>query len=167
MSDPHRTSRADRRRGQNNEPSSERRQPKAQVTMTAHSQLLGAENQVFVKSPITSDNCSVAREILTQHCQRYQSPILVVDLEHCAYMDTPGLSLLFEFRKDALNHGRDFLLQNPSRAVLRIMNITRMARVFRIRITSQNLQKIAGARNEDNEKLGQGEKLERKTAENS
>lgn len=147
MSDPHRTSRADRRRAPGAR-ENDRRQPNPVRAMSAYSQQQGNELQVFVQNAMTADNCAVARDVLRTHCQRAKTPVLVIDMEKCGYMDTLGLSLLFELRKEALSQDRQFIVQNPSRAVLRMMNITRMHRVFQMRSLSIDLEKIPGSKSD-------------------
>jgi anti-anti-sigma factor len=93
-----------------------------------------------------ADNCAAARVQLDQHSRRVTLPVVVVDLEQCAYMDTPGLSLMFELKKTLVAEHRQLILQNPSRPVQRILNITGMHRVFTIRNTSADLERIPSAR---------------------
>ncbi|MGI8908324.1 MAG: STAS domain-containing protein [Candidatus Sumerlaeaceae bacterium] len=114
--------------------------------MLIRSQQIGEELQLFVGSPLTADNCAAARTAIQKHSTRSNAPVVVVDLEKCAYMDTPGLSLLFELRKTSQELGRTAILQNPSRAVQRILNITQMHRVFQIRQTSVDLERIPSAK---------------------
>lgn len=143
-----RSSRADRRK----KPSEiragkeERRRTIPLTEAVVRSQLAGQEMQIFIGSPLLAENCSAARTLLQQHSSRSDTPVLVVDLERCPYMDTPGLSLIFEMKKRWQEGGREFILQNPSRSVQRIMNITRMHRVFQIRQTSVDLERIPAAR---------------------
>jgi anti-anti-sigma factor len=106
----------------------------------------GDELQLFVSSPIIASNCSSARAALQQHSLRAASPVMIMDLEKCMYMDTQGLSVVFEFRKKASEAGRRTIVQNPSRAVQRILNITGMHRAFEIRHTSVDLERIPAAK---------------------
>jgi anti-anti-sigma factor len=142
-----RSSRADRRkRSEVRQGRDERRRSTPLNEAIVRSQISGQELQIFVGSPLVADNAASARTLLHHHCTRSQSPTIVVDLEKCPYMDTPGLSLVFEIRKQWQDAGRRFILQNPSRAVQRILNITRMHRVFQIRQTSVDLEKIPVAK---------------------
>src|SRR6476620_9467983 len=95
-----RTSRADRRRRSNaDRPAhAERRRTTALTEATIRSQVAGDQVQLFIGSPIMADNCAAARLQLEQHSRRVALPVVVVDLEQCAYMDTPGLSLMFELK---------------------------------------------------------------------
>lgn len=135
MAELKRTGRADRRRGKASSYTGiERRQP-PKTTLTVYSQVIGSELQIFPQGPITSDNAAHARDALAQHTRRSDAPDVVLDLQKCTYLDTPGLALLFEMKKHVNAEGRAFYIQNPARAVLRMLNITQMARVFPIRNT--------------------------------
>lgn len=130
-----RSSRADRRKRTGTYTGEERRRP-VPSTVTIYSQVTGAELQIFVQNPIIADNCTNAKEALLKHAQRSMSPVVVADLSKATYIDTPGLSTLFEVKRQVNAQGRAFYLQNPSRCVQRMLNITRMVRVFPIRFTT-------------------------------
>ena len=143
MADVRRTSRADRRRNANgsNLPEGERRRP-SPASVVIHSQIRDGELQIFVQSPITADNCLGTRATLMKHCQRMTASSVVLDLQKTTYLDTPGLSVIFEFKKELTAQGRTLCLQNPSRCVLRMLNITRMNRIFMVRHTNADAQRI-------------------------
>ena len=129
--------RADRRRHVGTHPGEERRAEPLR-TLTVYSQIIGSELQVFVQNPIMATNLTHARESLIHHSRRADVPVLVLDVSKCTYLDTPGLSLLFELKRMANTRGQAFYLQNPARAVLRMLNITRMIRIFPIRTTENS-----------------------------
>ncbi len=146
MSDLRRSSRADRRRRLNAAQNEERRSgPPSEVTV--YSQVREGELILFVQDPLIADNCASARHTLIAHLKRAPQAPTAIDLQKCAYIDTPGLSLLFEIKRDLEAHGRSFLLQNPSRAVLRMLNITKMARIFPMRMTNTDHELIPAAKN--------------------
>lgn len=135
--DLRRTSRADRRKRSGAWTGEERRR-QTSPNVTVYSQVAGSELQVFVQNPIVAANCASAKVNLQKHCQRSQSPIVVLDLQKSTYIDTPGLSLVFELKRQINAQGRAFYLQNPSRCVQRMLNITRMVRVFPVRFTAMS-----------------------------
>lgn len=146
MPSSYRTSRADRRRGAPPETHAQDRRTSIDPTdFKAHSQVKQNELQVFVKSTMTAANCAASREGLKEHTSRSPEKLVALDLEHCPYMDTPGLSVVFELKKALEAEGRGLILQNPSRAVQRILNITQMFRVFTVRMCSSDLEKIPAA----------------------
>lgn len=144
----HRNSRADRRRriDPDRPAHAERRRSTPLTDAVIRSQVIGEQVQLFIGSPLMADNSAAARLQLDQHSRRVTTPLVVVDLEKCAYMDTPGLSLLFELRKTCVADHRQLILQNPSRPVQRILNITGMHKVFAIRQTSVDLERIPSAK---------------------
>jgi anti-anti-sigma factor len=145
--------RADRRRSTAPYTGEERRSAPP-TTLKAYSQVLGPELQVYVQDPIMADNLGDARETLLAHARRADKPVLVLDLQKCTFLDTPGLSLLFELKKAANARGQAFYIQNPARAVLRMLNITRMIRVFPIRNTeNSDAAVIPAARNDSDRSL--------------
>lgn len=129
--------RADRRRRTGTYTGEERRSEPLR-TLTVYSQIIGSELQIFVQNPIMASNLTHARETLITHSRRADCPVLVLDVSKCTYLDTPGLSLLFEMKRLANTRGQAFYLQNPARAVLRMLNITRMIRIFPIRTTENS-----------------------------
>jgi anti-anti-sigma factor len=144
MPDQRRASRADRRRTNSAPPGAERRGPPT-TTFTAYSQSTGDELQVYAQTVLTADNCAAARDVLMRHCTRVKAPTVVLDLMKATFIDTIGLSLVFEIKREMEAQGRTFLLQNPSRCVLRMLNLTRTIRVFSIRVTHQDLERIPHA----------------------
>lgn len=136
-----RRSRADRRRALDAIPELDRRHG-ASEDARIYSQVHGNELQIFVQDPITSDNCNIARAALEKHLQAHPLPVVVLDLQKVAYIDTPGLSTVFDVKKDIAAQGRLMYLQNPSRCVLRMLNITRLNRVFPVRYTNTDGERI-------------------------
>jgi anti-anti-sigma factor len=144
MTDLRRVSRADRRRQSVEREGEDRREPPA-TSLTVYSQVRGNELQLFVQAPLTADNCQIGRDIMMKHCQRAPAPVVVVDLYKATYVDTPGLSVVFDLKQQLATQGRTLILQNPSRCVLRMLNITRMNRIFSVRNTSVDVERIPGA----------------------
>jgi anti-anti-sigma factor len=146
MTDTRRNSRADRRRRAGTYEGGERRKP-APATMTMYSQTRDNELQIYVQSPITADNAPLAKETLAKHVERSKATrTVVVDLYKTTYIDTPGLSILYELKQELAAKGRSLILQNPSRCVLRMLNITRMYRIFPYRNTSTDVEVIPSAK---------------------
>jgi anti-sigma B factor antagonist len=142
MSELRKSSRADRRRTTDRDAAGgERRQP-TPLIVTIYSQQVGDEAVLFVRDPLIADNCVAAKDSLLAHAQRYATPTVVVDLENATYVDTTGLAVLFDVKKQITERGRSFFLQNPSRSVLRMLNITRMNRIFSIRYSTDDQERI-------------------------
>lgn len=127
-SDIHRSSRADR----------QRIVPPDETAGTApkfriYSQVRGNDLEIYYDGPLGALICAEAREAIIKHTGRSTSTSVVLDLKKSDPVDTAGLSLLVELRKILTAQGRDFTIQNPSRSLLRILNITRASRIFQIR----------------------------------
>jgi anti-anti-sigma factor len=135
MADSRRASRADRRKRSGAFTGGERRGG-IPDEVRIYSQTVSSELQVFIQDPITSDNVTSARDILQRHFQRSRTAVIVLDMEKCTYLDTTGLSMIFEMKKFVNSQGRAFYLQNPSRCVQRMLNLTRMVRLFPVRFTT-------------------------------
>ncbi len=140
-----RSSRADRRKDEPDHLREERRSPRTTADAQMHSQVHGDEVFIFVTSVLCTTNSAQAKAMLDAHAARTENTTVIVDMERCPYMDTQGLSLLFEFRKALTSSRRNLVLQNPSRPVQRIINITQMARLFAVRMTSVNFDRIPTA----------------------
>lgn len=137
VSDIRRSSRADRRRRNGPYAGSERRRGLSDA-VRIYSQLVGSELQIFVQDPITAESSMNARDGLLRHCQRSRTGVVVLDVEKVTYLDTPGLAMLFDLKKEINSQGRAFYLQNPSRCVQRMLNLTRMVRLFPVRFSTQS-----------------------------
>jgi anti-anti-sigma factor len=137
VTDIRRSSRADRRR-QNAPFAGPDRRKGIPDAVRVYSQIVGSELQIFVQDPITAASSMSAREALLRHCQRSRTGVVVMDLEKATYLDTPGLSMLFDLKKEINSQGRAFYLQNPSRCVQRMLNLTRMVRLFPVRFSTQS-----------------------------
>lgn len=144
MSEVKRSSRADRRRNRDAFVGMDRRGSRPSPPKIL-SQKVGEELHIHLQSVITADNTVTVRESLLTHSARYQTMVVGLDLEKVPYMDTTGLSLIFEFKRMLAEKDRQLVLMNPSRIVQRMLNITRMSRVFPIRTTSPNLERIPTA----------------------
>lgn len=103
------------------------------MTVVVNAQVEGEELRIFVRDPVTAANCMNAKELLLNQVQKHPGPVVVVDLEQSPYIDTTALAVLFDVKKQVTQQGRSFFLQNPSRSVLRMLNLTRMNRIFSIR----------------------------------
>lgn len=113
----------------------------------ARSQLQGGELLILVRGAVTAANVGRAQKVLQAHLHALgAAAVVAVDLQSCCYMETPGLSLLFDLKRSLEAEGKSLILQNPSRAVLRILNITRMGRIFRFRMTTTDHEMIPLAR---------------------
>ncbi|MCX7626747.1 MAG: STAS domain-containing protein [Candidatus Sumerlaeaceae bacterium] len=106
------------------------------------SQVIGDELVIYVQDPVGADNAASARATLLEHVERHPQYPVVLDLQKCTYIDTPGLGVLVEVKKLLAAAGRSLLLQNPSRPVLRMVNITLLNRVFPIRFTTREEERI-------------------------
>ncbi len=58
---------------------------------------------------------------------------LVLDLSGVSYMDSSGVATLVEGLRSAKKRDIDFILQNPSAAVMKVLQLSRLDAVFDIR----------------------------------
>ncbi|MGB9692571.1 MAG: STAS domain-containing protein [Candidatus Sumerlaeaceae bacterium] len=142
-----RQSRADRRR-RNDQPAELDRRRGLPLEVRCLSQMVGNELVIFVQDPIGADNCASARQNMLSHIERHANVPVVVDLQKCTYIDTSGLTVLVELKKELAKQGRSLVLQNPSRPVLRMLNITLLNRVFPVRITTREEDRIPTSQTE-------------------
>lgn len=145
MNSLRRSSRADRRKQRDSWQVHERRKG-APSEVSIWTQLEEEELLIFVQCSLTASNCAQAREVLTKHFQRAPAAVMVLDLEKCGYLETPGLGLLFELKRGLELQGKRLILQNPSRVVLRMLNITQTARIFPFRMTNTDHERIPVSR---------------------
>lgn len=139
--DQHRQSRADRRR-LHAEPGGEERRRSLPLNVTCLSQVVDGDLVVIVRDPIAADNCVAARDSILNHLREHREKLVRLDLSACTYIDTPGLSVLVEVKKFLVADGRALVLENPSRPVMRMLNITMLNRVFSVRYTNQDEHRI-------------------------
>jgi anti-anti-sigma factor len=71
-------------------------------------------------------------KIRLQDTLRVHGPSLVLDLEAVEFIDSTGLGMLLSLLKEAHDAGGNVRLLHPSRAVLRLLQITGLERVFEI-----------------------------------
>ncbi len=140
-----RQSRADRRRRKEASVEFDRRKG-LPLEVRCLSQMIGNELVIFVQDPIGAENCGSARANLLSHIQAHPNAPVVLDLQKCTYIDTPGLTVLVELKKELASKGGSLILQNPSRPVLRMLNITLLNRVFPVRITTREEDRIPTSR---------------------
>ena len=61
---------------------------------------------------------------------------VAVDLSGVGYLDSSGVATLVEGLRSARKHGKTFILVAPSRAVLQVLELTRLDQVFEVKTTS-------------------------------
>ena len=138
MTEPRRSSRADRRKGAVILSPDEDRRNKPSMEVRIHPEIREEEVQLVVCDPITADNCFQAKKTMMALAVRHPGPVVVIDLAKSSYIDTTALAILFDVKKQITQQGRSFFLQDPSRSVLRMLNLTRMNRFFSIRFTAND-----------------------------
>ena len=146
MIDPRRTSRADRRRNNPQpDPWADRRQlPPLECRVESDSD--GDSTVIRVQSVLVASNEGHAREQFRAHAARNPAGSVVVDLSNCPYIDTAGLTSLFELKKVLAAADRPLCLRNPSRAVLRLLNLTNTTRIFPVETTNSDQVPISVSR---------------------
>ena len=93
------------------------------------------QGTVFVVTgddPLNVDNVDAARKSLDQ-CLTKRQPKVVFDLTQIRLMDSVGLELLTETRRDCVRRGGQFLLANPNalnREILRMTGLDGQFDVF-------------------------------------
>lgn len=138
MTEPRRASRADRRKSPDVLTPEEDRRTNPSLEVRIHPEVRDEEVQLVVCDPITADNCFHAKKTMMALVARHPGPVVVIDLAKSSYIDTTALAILFDVKKQITQQGRSFFLQDPSRSVLRMMNLTRMNRFFSIRFTAND-----------------------------
>lgn len=142
-----RKSRADRRRDSGAlAPATERRSPVPALVPVVRSVVRKDRLNLYLQTELVAENCASSKAVLLQHCARSKRKVVIIDLEQCSYIDTAGLSVLIEIRKAVEQQGAVLVLENPSRGVLRLLNLTRMNRFFELRFTSKDQQRISGTK---------------------
>lgn len=135
-----RQSRADRRRRSELVDNDRRRGLPLDVHCLSQGQ--GDNLVIFVQDPIGADNAAAAKGEILRHLHEHREKNVALDLGKCTYIDTPGLTTLYEIKKALATEGRSLILQNPSRAVMRMLNITLLNRVFPVRFTTREEERI-------------------------
>jgi anti-anti-sigma factor len=92
-----------------------------------------AEMLVRIRCPICADNALECSSGLRTVMASSPALKVVLDMSACPYLDTPGLGVLVEIRKQMTDDGRALWIQAPSRSVTRMLNLTRMMRLFPLR----------------------------------
>jgi anti-anti-sigma factor len=90
---------------------------------------------VRIQCPICADNLLECTAGLRKVMASSPAPKVVLDMSACPFLDTPGLGVLAEMRKQVTDDGRTLWIQAPSRSVTRLLNLTKMTRLFPLRPT--------------------------------
>ena len=61
--------------------------------------------------------------------------IVSVDLGGVSYMDSSGVAVLVEGLRSAKKHDKQFILNQPSRPVMKVLELAKLDAVFEIRVT--------------------------------
>jgi anti-anti-sigma factor len=93
---------------------------------------------VRITSPMCADNIPECGTGLRQITACHPAPMIVLDMSACPFMDTPGLAVLVETRKNITSAQRTLWIQAPSRSVARMLSLTKMTRLFPIRPAQPN-----------------------------
>lgn len=88
---------------------------------------------VHLSSPVCADNISEISAGLREVFATHPAPKVVLEMSACPFLDTPGLTVLSELRKEVVAANRSLWIQAPSRSVTRILNLTKMIRLFPLR----------------------------------
>ena len=95
----------------------------------------------------TEDSAPVIRIAVEGDIDLYSSPDLrkavlkavprsaegvAVDLSGVTYMDSSGVATLVEGLRSAKEHGRSFVLDSPSAAVMKVLELARLESVFEV-----------------------------------
>lgn len=143
-----RKSRADRRRNSAGTlPDADRRASGPALVPIIRSVVRKDRLNLYIRTELVAENCAASKAAVLQHCARSKRNLVIIDLEQCGYLDTAGLSILVEIRKALEQQGSILILENPSRGVLRLLNLTRMNRFFELRFTSEDQRRISSTAN--------------------
>ena len=67
------------------------------------------EDRCTIEGPVTADN---VLSLLAQGTQQFTGPRVTVDLSGVTEVDSTALSLLLEWRREAIRNGRDIRYRN-------------------------------------------------------
>lgn len=67
------------------------------------------EDRCTVQGPVTANNVV---SLLAQGVERFTGPRVIVDLSGVTEVDSSALSLLLEWRREAVRNGREILFRN-------------------------------------------------------
>ncbi len=67
------------------------------------------EDRCTIEGPVTADN---VLSLLAQGAQQLTAPRMTVDLSGVTEVDSTALSLLLEFRREAIRNGREVRFRN-------------------------------------------------------
>ncbi len=59
-------------------------------------------------------------------------PLIRLDLEDMEYIDSTGLGILMNIKKNRLGENQDIILVNPKRSIAKLMQLTGVDRIFKI-----------------------------------
>jgi anti-anti-sigma factor len=82
---------------------------------------------------VCADNIAEVSTGFRQVFAAHPAPKIVLEMSACPFLDTPGLAVLVELRKEVIAANRTLWIQAPSRTVTRILNLTKMIRLFPLR----------------------------------
>ena len=101
---------------------------------------------VMVEGEMGAYSAGGLQEAIREVTGREGSQVIIVDLEHCTYIDSAGLAVLFSLVSGAREKGGRVAVVRPSTQVLRILQLTRLTdeRGFQI-FTDQESAQAASA----------------------
>lgn len=91
----------------------------------------GAARRIAVEGEIDLYTSPELRTALLDAFKQ-SNPRVVINLAQVAYMDSSGVATLVEGLKQAAKHGREFIIESPSQAVLKVLQLSKLDSVFNI-----------------------------------
>ncbi len=93
---------------------------------------LGNETHLILRGKLTLANTREVRATLLGGVEASAGG-LFVDLREIRYLDSSGVAILVEGRQAAIEAGKTFTLVEPSRAVMQVLELSQLDRIFTIR----------------------------------
>ncbi len=91
----------------------------------------GDESRLTLRGKITLIDSPELRTLMLETIEESGAGV-VVDLGEVAFLDSSGVAVLVECWKRAQDLGRSFVLMDPSLAVMRVLELSQLDRIFHI-----------------------------------
>ncbi len=92
----------------------------------------GDETRLILRGKVTLISTPELRELILKTIDGTARRISV-DLSEVAFLDSSGVAILVEAWKRAEETGKPFVLDEPSNAVMRVLELSQLDRIFDIR----------------------------------
>src|SRR5437879_4641644 len=88
--------------------------------------------EIIVAGELDLANSSILREVVDMCCDRNGVKTLIVDVAELSFIDATGLDALWSAQETMRSSGGTLYLREPSQAVERILNVTKLGDEFAV-----------------------------------